>query len=416
MILSHMRPKIIHIPRRFVKENWGGTETVITGVSRELVKAGYDVEIRTSLALSEKRHEEIYELSVTRYSYFYTYFGLGKDNKAALDEKGGNLVSLSLFFSLLFSKGVTLFHLHTMGRLGGVVRTVSRFRHIPYIVSIHGGVLDVPKEESEEYLKPVRGLLDWGKIFGAVFGSRKVLRDAAAIICLGKKEHKLLEDKFPGKKVIYIGNGVDLNKFERGAGAAFRKKYAINEAEKVFLCVARIAPQKNQRLLLEVFKDLAENRTALRLVLVGAVTNSLYFEELKAMIQRHDVLKERVTVLTQVEFDNEDLVNAYAAADIFILPSQHEPFGIVILEAWAAKKPVIASNVGGIIDLVADGKSAILFESGSRTSLKAAILKLLDDPGLSRALAANGYEEAKKRSWAAISEKLISLYKEVSAR
>ena len=62
--------KILHIPRRFVKEEWGGIETVIIETSRELLKAGYDVEIFTSMALSDKKREMIFDIPVRRFSYF----------------------------------------------------------------------------------------------------------------------------------------------------------------------------------------------------------------------------------------------------------------------------------------------------------------------------------------------------------
>ena len=410
-----MKSKIIHVPRRFVKEKWGGTETVIFETSKELIKADYDVEIHTSLILSDKKKETIYGLPVKRYPYFYTYFGISEENKELLDNIGGSFFSFSFFFRLLFMKSVELFHLHTMGRLGGLVRTVSKLRRIPYIVSIHGGVLDMPSEQLQELLKPIRGLFDWGKPLGFLVGSRQVLQDADAIICVGQREKELMQEKFPGKRVVYLPNGVDVEKFEKGDGRVFRRKYGIKEEEKVLFCVSRIDPQKNQFLLIETFKELIKKDKTLKLILIGAITNGPYYEKVKLKIKELS-LEDKTIILTDISFDNADLVNAYAAADVFVLPSRHEPFGMVILEAWAAKKPVIASNIGGITDFVEDGKNGLLFENGSETSLGGAMTKIFDDKQLANKLAANGYEESKKYNWKSVTQELISIYEEVSGK
>jgi len=65
--------KIIHIPRRFVKDQWGGMETLVLELSKGLIEKGYDVEIHTTLTFSDKREEVIYGLPVRRYPSFYTY-------------------------------------------------------------------------------------------------------------------------------------------------------------------------------------------------------------------------------------------------------------------------------------------------------------------------------------------------------
>ena len=92
--------KIIHVPRRFVAEEWGGTETVILEISRQQQRAGWQPEILTSMALAKQRNENIGGVLVKRFPYCYPFFGLTAADKAALDKKGGNLLSLSLFNAL----------------------------------------------------------------------------------------------------------------------------------------------------------------------------------------------------------------------------------------------------------------------------------------------------------------------------
>ena len=94
-----------------------------------------------------------------------------------MDKKGGNLLSLSLFTHLLRVPDVRLFHAHALKRLGGEVRTVARLRRKPLVVSLHGGVFDVPAAELDSMLRPIANKTEWGKPFGALFGSRRVLDD-----------------------------------------------------------------------------------------------------------------------------------------------------------------------------------------------------------------------------------------------
>jgi len=100
----------------------------------------------------------------------------------------------------------------------------------------------------------------------------------------------------------------------------------------VLLAVGRIDPQKNQIFAVEQLPVLLEHHPELHLVMIGAVTNQEYHRELIATITRLG-LEKRVPVITGLAPSSQELVDAYHAADIFLLPSVHEPFGIVVLEA-----------------------------------------------------------------------------------
>jgi hypothetical protein len=92
---------VVHVPRRFVAEEWGGTETVILEISRQQQRAGLRPVILTSRALARQAAETIGGVPVKRYPYCYPFLGLSSADRAALDKKGGNLLSLSLFWALL---------------------------------------------------------------------------------------------------------------------------------------------------------------------------------------------------------------------------------------------------------------------------------------------------------------------------
>ena len=409
--MTAKKTKIIHVPRRFVREEWGGTETVIIETSCQLEKAGYEPEIFTSTALCDKKQETVYGIQVRRFPYIYARLGLKKHNRQLLDRRGGNVLSFSFFLALLRCKDVKLVHLHTGGRLGAFVRLAAKIKKFPYVLSIHGGLLELPPKQLEELVAPMKGSFNWGKIFDLILGASKVEKDAAAIICVSRKEQELVSAKYPDKKVIYLENGVDVEHFASGNAQIFRDKFGI-ENEKIILCVASFNPQKNQIFLIESFNKIHKLRPECKLVMIGTVYDQDYYKEVLAKIKDYG-LEDSVILIPNLPFDNDTLLNAYAACDIFVLPSLYEPFGIVILEAWAADKPVACSGTGGMKYFVRDNENALIFDKDSPEDAAEKISHILEDEPQTARLVAAGKVTAEKHSWETISQKLISLYEEL---
>ena len=409
---------IVHVPRRFVAEEWGGTETVILEIARHQQRTGARPEILTSMALARRREENIGGVPVRRFSYSYPFLGLSRADCAAMDKKGGNLLSLSLFKSLLSQPNVRLFHAHALKRLGGQVRTAARLRKKPFVVSLHGGVFDVPAAEREEMLKPIANKPEWGKVFGALFGSRRILADADQVICVGQSEMEKAKCQLTHDRIAYLPNGVDCAKFANGDGAAFRHQHRIPADAFLVLNLSRIDSQKNQMLLLEAFVRFRAQHASAFLVLIGPETQPHYAAKLRQFIASHQ-LGDCVRLLPGLRNDDPSLVNAYHACDVFVLPSIHEPFGIVVLEAWSAGKPVIVTRVGGLKALVCHGENGLFInpESEATAADLAAQLDLLaKTPSLRHELATAGRAEARSRyDWSRIAQQLEQFYQAAEA-
>lgn len=176
------------------------------------------------------------------------------------------------------------------------------------------------------------------------------------------------------------------------------------------LCVARIDRQKNQMMLVEALA----RHPGMELRLAGPVTQPDYMEELKSRAKELGV-EGRMSFAGALKPESEELVREYRSADVFILPSRHEPFGIVVLEAWAAGLPVIGSSVGGLGRLMAaHPKSAIPFEPGSARSLDEAIARFVDGGReLRLEMSENARMAAKEYDWAKLGEKLVAFYSEI---
>jgi len=405
--------KIIQVPRRFVTSEWGGTETTILQTSRALQRAGHEAAIFTSLALSDQRRETIQGVPVRRFPYTYPFLGLSAQDKRDMDKKGGNLLSLSLLLGLLREPGVDVLHAHTGKRVGGVVRTAARLRGIPYVVTLHGGFFEVPKGEMDQMLAPIQNRPEWGRVFGAFLGARRVLEDAATVVCVGGDEYVAAQAKLPGQRVELIPNGVDCEAFAQGDAAGFRAAHGLATDRRIILCVSRIDYQKNQIGLVDALAQVATQVPTVHLVLLGPVTVAGYHERLLNRV-RELGLTDRVTLIPGLRPDDPMLPAAYHAAEVFCLPSLHEPFGIVILEAWAAGRPVVASRVGGIPSFTQDGEDVIQAQPGDTADLAARLIQVMGDPRFAGRLAAAGQAKARRDyAWSAIAARLVDIYREL---
>lgn len=405
---------VVQVPRRFVASHWGGTESVILETSRRLLALGHRTEILTTSALSGSPAEAIDGVPVRRYPYFYPYLGLTPEARHQMDLKGGNLFSVHLLAALLRYPGLQVLHLHTGKRLGGIVRTAARLRRIPYVVSIHGGLHDAPAAETLSYTDAAKGAFEWGLALGAAVGSRRVMDDASAILVLGRLEQSEVQARHPRANVVYFPNGVDPDRFAAGDGAAFRARHAIPADDRLLLCVGRLDPQKNQLLAVRVLAALLPTEPRLRLVLAGHVTNEDYADAVGREARLLGVAG-RVTIIRGIPAGSPDLVDAYHAAEVFLLPSIHEPFGIVILEAWAAGLPVVASRVGGVPDFVRDGTDGILVEPDRMDEMARRVSELLASPGVARRMGEDGRARARGEfSWDTVTRRLVAVYEEAT--
>lgn len=406
---------VIQVPRRFVRHEWGGTETVVLETARRLPAHGCTTAIFCPNALASSNHEVLEGVEIERFPYFYPYIGLKPGAREAMDKKGGNLFSFPLRQALLKLPELDLIHLHTMKRLGGIARQVAQARGIPYVVSLHGGAFDVPQDEAATWTEPTKGALEWGKALGWWVGSNRVLDEAVAILCVGENERKATQQRYPNQRVEWLPNGVDTQRFSQGDGPAFRAQQGIPPDAFLLLSVARIDAQKNQLLAVRALPELLTLNPKTHLLLIGAVTTPAYREELLSEARRLGV-EGRLTLIPGLP--PAELPAAYHAADLFLLTSRHEPFGIVLIEAWAAGLPVVASAVGGVPYLIEEGKTGFLFPSDEQAGLVQAIgryTSLCPEPRQAliehtRTLAFELYD------WEKITARLVKIYSECTSK
>jgi glycosyltransferase involved in cell wall biosynthesis len=181
----------------------------------------------------------------------------------------------------------------------------------------------------------------------------------------------------PRSRIDVIPNFINVARLQSGAtrGNA-RRDLAIDDAAFVIVTVGEIIPRKNQELLVRAVPDLLAAGVAPVVLLVGKRDHD-YGARVAATIKELNV--ENYIRLLGERSDIPDLLRA---ADCFCLPSRHEILPIALLEAMALALPVVATDVGGVAELVRDSTDGIITESENKAALAAALFRLARDPAI----------------------------------
>jgi glycosyltransferase involved in cell wall biosynthesis len=208
-------------------------------------------------------------------------------------------------------------------------------------------------------------------------------------------------------KIRLVPNGVDTDRFiPEGECEKIRRRVKLGSRQMV-LFVGRLIPRKGVGYLIEAAKQVIKERKDTMFVLVG---NGPMRLQLVSNIEAAG-LKRNFVFLGDVS--EEDLPQIYRCADVFVLPSIQEGQGIVLLEAQASGKPVVAFNVSGIAEAVKNKETGLLFKPGSSDELAQGILKILSDNSLQEKMGKKGREFVlRELSWDISARKLLSVYRE----
>jgi glycosyltransferase involved in cell wall biosynthesis len=182
-----------------------------------------------------------------------------------------------------------------------------------------------------------------------------------------------------------------------------KKILHLNPQERIILYVGKFHPYKDPITLVKSFGVIAKKQNKIRLILVGLGKLRSHILKLAKNLQVSDKLSIRS------QLGSDELALLYRAADVFVLPSINEAFGIVILEAMASGSPCIVSNSGACPEIVQD--CGLIFEQGNHRDLAEKILKVLEDNNLAQTLALKGYERVRKVfSWEKATAQYERLY------
>jgi glycosyltransferase involved in cell wall biosynthesis len=237
-----------------------------------------------------------------------------------------------------------------------------------------------------------------GHVFHSYFGKlsttfyktieRYLAKKSTAIIAISQKQkeelsriHRICDSQ----KIQVIPLGFDLNRFQQNQEEkrnAFREKYQIKNDEIAISIIGRLVPVKNHRLFLEGLKIVSEKTSKkIRAFIVGDGELRNHLEQIATELKLDFGDGQNATLLTFTSWIKE-VDTVFAGSDVIALTSFNEGTPVSLIEAQAANKPIVSTNVGGIEDVVLSGKTALLCENNDVEQFAKQLLRILEDDQL----------------------------------
>jgi glycogen(starch) synthase len=230
------------------------------------------------------------------------------------------------------------------------------------------------------------------------------------IVCSQSMKNEICDHfNLPQEKVDVIPNAIDATKYQVSVDrGAVKQRYGVGWGEKLVLCVGRLVPQKGIEYFIQAIPAVAKRYPEARFVIVGeGWSRDILEAEARASGQGRKIQ------FTGFASDQE-VINLMSSADVLVVPSVYEPFGIVALEGMATGVPVVASRVGGLSEVIEHDRTGLFVYPKDPESIAWGIDKVLSDPNHARWLTENAKDKLHKAySWEAVAMKTVDVYRKV---
>lgn len=327
----------------------GGMEFYVQRLSEELVARGHEVTVFTS---SNTANPSVAKVNGVR------VFSLKQMTKVY------NVpIVPSLFGTIIQEEKPDIIHTHQYPVFfSDVAAATSWLRNIPLLLHVH--VVSEAKSTLSGFISD---------IYYSTLGLRTLQTADTVVVPSLAYKTKLLKMHVKPEKIQVIPYGIDTKKFQNNIkGEAFKTRYNCH-GSKVILSVGRLNYQKGFQYLIKAMPAVLKQIPNVKLIIVGEGEQLSYLRQLSKSFGVSE------SVIFTGAIDQAEIPNTYSAADVFVLPSLFESFGIALIEAQAAGKPVIGTRTGGAQEALVDGDTGFLVEPGDPKQLEAAIVRVLSD-------------------------------------
>ncbi len=333
--------------------------------------------------------------------------------KAAVDAFALNLVTMKLLGA------IDIVHTHTWyASMAGFL--AKKLYGVPFVLTTHS--LEPLRAWKAEQLGSGYAMSSWME--------RTAMLDADAIVAVSNGTKADILRAYPdvdASRIHVIYNGIDLKEYQQTAARDALVKYGVDPARPYVLFVGRITRQKGVTYLVEAIRYLPVGTQVV--LCAGAPDTPEIAAEMNAKVEI--ALKQNPNIVwIEKMVTKSEAIQLYSNCAVFCCPSVYEPFGIINLEAMACRAPVVASAVGGILEVVAEGETGYLvpFEADAVTSfpvdavkfekdLAAKIADLLADPDKAKKMGEMGRKRVEEKfAWEAIADQTIALYESLLAK
>jgi starch synthase len=302
--------------------------------------------------------------------------------------------------------GAELVHSHTWyANLAGHLS--SLLYGIPHVLTAH----------SLEPLRPWKAEQLGGGYQLSSWCERTAMVSAAAVIAVSRgmaADIRASYPEVPAHRVHVIHNGIDARQYSPDLGRDVLDRYGIDPGRPAVVFIGRVTRQKGLPVLLRAAERIDP---AAQLVLCAGQADTAELQaEVTGLVERLRATRSGVIWLPGM-LAKPEVIQILSHATVFVCPSEYEPLGIVNLEAMACGSAVVASNVGGIPEVVAEGETGLLVPAGDESAFAAAINALVGDPGRATELGNQGRQRAVAEfSWDRIAAQTAELYAELAGR
>jgi len=343
----------------------GGMEYHTHLLTEALVKNGVNVTLITTAHPEGKLHENLNGVDI--------YYLKNTEPRSYTPEWWD--LSLKKFNQLHTKHNYDLIHSQSIGAWG--LLDTARNNKLPVVTTSHG----TPISDASSYVRSNKlgvqmfTFLDITKYLPKHY---EMYRNSKKVIAVSDELNKHISGFFfkQSKKIVTVLNGIDTSRFNPKIDTkAVREKYNVNPQDKIILFVGRIIKEKGVQNIITALPKIQKKVKEAKLLIVG---DGNYLPEVRKIVKSKK-LTGSVTVTGKVDAD--DIPPLYNLADVFVSPTLRvEGLPYNVLEAMSTARPVVASEMGGITDLIDNNVNGILIPPGDISSLTSEVIKLLKDP------------------------------------
>ena len=284
-----------------------------------------------------------------------------------------------------------------------VGRELSQAMGVPHLVTFHTLGLIKMQSRAGEVEQPERPVVE-----------AEVMASADRIIAFSPHERDAMARLYgaDAAKVSLVPCGVDLSVFRPLDQKAVRDRLGLN-GEKILLYVGRVEPLKGLDLLVETAAQM-DSEDGVRVIVVGAdVNGDREMDRVKLLAKERD-LEGQIDFVGQV--DHKELPLYYNAADVCVVPSYYESFGLVALESMACGTPVVATRVGGLSTIIQHGRTGYLKPWRCPDAFANSVEMIISSDGLQQSMGTAARKHAEGMGWDTVASMMWDEYTILTGR
>ncbi len=381
--------RVLHLSWEFPPRIIGGIASHVFDLSRALARRSLDVHVMTCNFPGAKKFENIDGVNVNRFEAYATgdsFLGWALRMQKNMEISSSDLIS--------GTGGFDVIHAHDW--LSGVAGVgLKHLYRRPLITTMHSTEYGRRAGIHNDFQQSIHEIEGW------------ITHESWRVITCSyyMRSHVAWCFHLPEDKISVIPNGVDVTKFSFNFNYWEVRNRFVHESERILLFVGRLVPEKGLDTLINALPIILANGVNVKLVVVGEGPQK---EMYQGMVNDYG-LHEKVFFAGHI--DDWTLRALYRVADVTVVPSKFEPFGIVALEAMAAHCPLVTTTTGGLNEIVDDGSTGLKVPTDDPNALAGAVLRIVRDVGFKNYIVENAYRKCLwNYNWDKIAEWTSGVY------